>query len=153
MKPSPLATTVEQALELGRAFAPAAQRALKDPDVRRALTATAIQARELYDEARRDSAQKLGSRLARDRRFQEDLGQLVRNAAETVDQARAPKKRRFRRVILWVGLVGAATFVALKFLKGRSEDAAPPPADAAGVSPNGVAQGSAEPGSQYASRP
>lgn len=153
MKPSPLATTVEQALELGRTFAPAAQRALKDPDVRRALTATAIQARELYDEVRRDSAHKLGSRLARDRRFQEDLGELVRNAAETVDQARAPKKRRLRRVILWVGVIGGTAFVAFKFLKRGADDDAPASSDPAGISPNGVAQSSSEPGSQYASRP
>ncbi len=151
MTPTPLAKSLDQAVEFGRAVAPVAQRALKDPEVRKALTATAVQARALYDDARRDSSAKLGSRLARDRRFQEDLGELVRNAADTVDQARTPKRHRFRRFLLWVGALGGAAFVAVKFLKGRAPEGEPTATNPASVSPNGVAHSPAEPGSEYAS--
>ncbi len=149
MKTTPLARSLDQVVELGKAIAPVAERALKDPELRRALTATAIQARGLYSDARRDSARQLGNRLARDRRFQEDLGELVRNAADTVDQARAPKKRhRVRRTVLWIAAIGGTVFVAMKFLKRGSGDAeTDAPAAPTATSPNGVAHSPSEPGS------
>jgi len=152
MKPSPLSKSLDQVVELSKAFAPAAERALKDPELRRALTTTVIQARDLYSEARRDSAAKLGSRLARDRKFQEELGELVRNAAGTVDQARAPKKHRLRKALIWIGSVGGAAFVIVKLVKRRNAQNEDESAAPTTISPNGVAKSPSEPGSQYAAQ-
>lgn len=142
--PSPLI----KAIELGKSFAPVAERALKDPEIRQTLTDTAMQARGLYSQARRGSA----GDLARDRRFQEEIGELVRAAAGTVDQARRPKKHRLRRAVLWIAALGGAAFVAMKFLR-RNDDAVPAaPAAPVATSPNGVAQNPTEPGSQFAAK-
>lgn len=104
------------------------KKAMQDPDTRQAIGNAYTGGRDVFEKYFRDDRRSGMSRLARDQKAQDDLGDMVRSITKALDSGLAANKRRGRKLLVAVaGLVGLGAFV----MRRRKMAVVPDPAPAA----------------------
>lgn len=99
-----LATTLPEGL----------RRAIRDPKVRDAVNQTYVHGTRVVNELRGLDRHDLGGRLARDADVHGDLTAMIRSAASVVDKAKASRRSRLTRRVMWAAAFGTAIAALLR---------------------------------------
>lgn len=107
----------------GRLIAPMVRDAMADRKVRAAAGETYDAGRRVYEDVRGVDPKQLVGRIVRDERLQGEFAALVRSATKAVDEGMARGRRRGRRRIAQIALVGVGAIWGVSRLRRRMVDA------------------------------
>ncbi len=119
-----------------------AKNAMQDPQTRKAIGNAYAGSKDVFDKYFRDDRREGISKLARDQKAQDDLGDMVRSITKALDAGLSANKRRGRKVLMVLaGLIGLGVFVARR--RQVDQIPAPPtptqtPMTQSGVGPDGI---------------
>jgi hypothetical protein len=125
------ARRVAEAAALSRLVAPVVREAMSDRKVRLAAGDAYEAGRRMYEEVRGSDPKHVVGRMARDERFQSEVAALVRSATNAVDTGIASGRRRFRRRLIRLLMIGtgAACFIGIALRRRCAEADRPSDAD------------------------
>lgn len=107
----------------GRLIAPMVRDAMADRKVRAAAGETYGAGRRVYEDVRGADPKQLVGRIVRDERLQGEFAALVRSATKAVDEGMARGRRRGRRRIAQIVLIGVGAVWGLTRLRRSMVDA------------------------------